>query len=296
MGWIYPPGNTFSVTNHDAVWGQEQQDVEEVEVYTLEWPGDDLLCDKYEGSEGPLIYTVSRLRSSKKIIHVSADGAYCQGDSEFFYTYFFDEKGNAIYSISLGMYSPNVFSLYQDGKCVTKVETRGEGEENYAPRVKKVTSEEIVTSSDFEKAIEEHFQDMKKRIEALEMMTFRPDEPHSKVEADSIRKLLEAEVKKGITYQPGFVWRKPIPGEKALIIATDVRVRSAWGSSAGVISKISCYDNNPLVIAVGDEETIVPYGTHAWYKIRFTDGKTQKSAEGWIFGAFVAKNIFPETR
>lgn len=292
MGWGLSPHKASPLITDAIVSGHV---VEEVEVFTLEWPGDDWLCDKYEGSEGPLVYRVYRLKSSKKIICINAFGAYCQGDSEFAYEYLFDEKGNAVFSIRLGIYVPNIFSLYQDGKLITEVETRGDGEEEYAPRIKKVISGEVVTSSSFEKQVEEYFLDMKKRMSALNTMVFQPGEESMKAEADSLIILLEAEVQKGITYQPGFVWRKALPGEKALIVATDVRVRSASGSSAGVISKISCYDPVPVIIAVGEEETIAPYGTHAWYQIRYTDRKTGKEVTGWIFGAFIAKEVFPVT-
>ena len=39
-----------------------------IETFTIEWPGDDALCDSYDGSEGPLTYTIYRFKKNKQII------------------------------------------------------------------------------------------------------------------------------------------------------------------------------------------------------------------------------------
>jgi len=276
--------------------------VRELEMYCLSWPGDDLLCDSYEGSEGVLDFCVYRLKSSKKIVYVDVAGAYCQGDSEFGWICQYDEQGTPLYYYTgRNEYVPTVNRYLTSDKSVIQVTEepdmgRGIGRSR---KVETLKTMDAPGTADIEKQIADLHGQMRQRLAALKKMEFNADETDKKREAQMLMDSLQASLSRGIKYSGGFVLRKPMPtqkgtrGEWAQLTGTDIRVRAKPGSKEEIVAKINCYDLPIEVIDMADAEMIAPFGKHPWYKITYEDFNTRKPIQGWIFGAFVMEDAYP---
>ena len=265
-----------------------------VEMYELEWPSDNLLCDTYTASAGGLTYRVYRMMESKKIIYVTETGYYCQGDSEYSYAYMFDENGNAIYSIAGGnIYYPTTIRFYEEGKPALEIEY-GAAEGGPPGRtIKDPANTDVVTASDFERKISTYRQQMRDRAEILKTLQLDSAERR---EADSLVQLLEASLNQEITYQRGYEYRKAyaIGGETTRLNETEISVRISPNVHSEIIGKVSCYDINIQVIGMKDPINVMdPYGNHYWYQIRYTDANNRKLIEGWISGDHLAEGVYP---
>lgn len=261
----------------------------EIEFFTIEWPGDDMLCEAYEGSEGPLHYKVCRLKQSKKIVYVTESGAYCQGDSEFSRYYLFDENGYVIYSEEQGLYNPSNITFYEAGKPIIRVEYPGEGEDTYERRTLKISSSEQLTATQFESKIDGYRQQMKSRIASLKSTKFETE--GEKDEALKTISLLESSYNKKTAYEDGYIFRKPMVDEFALLSGRDIRVRTSPNSTAEVKGKVSYYNTYIKIQDIQGMEDIQPFGKHPWYNIQYVDA-SQKLHEGWVFGAFIVPNVY----
>jgi hypothetical protein len=270
----------------------------DIEMFELTWPADDRLCDTYEGSNGGLVYQVYRLKESKKIVYVNQEGYFCQGDSEYYEGYYFDENGNLKYSVQGGMYQPILARFYTPGQPTREVNYSGEGENSRKRVVTTLTETEKITTDDVTRQIETLKETMRKRIQALQAITFTNRDKQDEQEADSLISLLQTSVNKEITYTDGFVWRKPQPikigaiGEAGRLTGTDIRVRKSPHSNAEVIAKASEYELWITVIEIGKTQHIAPYGEHAWYKISYLEDDTRQKIEGWVFGAFIMEGVY----
>lgn len=90
-----------------------------LESLIIEWPADDMICDRYDHSNGELFLRAIRLKASKTIIDFEVYGAYCQGDSDFAESYSFTPSGSLCKANSL-IYAdgPWYSSFYQDSTLV----------------------------------------------------------------------------------------------------------------------------------------------------------------------------------
>ena len=273
----------------------------EVEVFELTWPGDDLLCDSYEGSEGEMVYRVYRLKDSKKVVYITEGGAYCQGDSEYSFAYRFGMDGYAVYSEHGGNdYVPTTINFYEGGKPSTEIAYSPAADGPPKRTIQKAAPGETATARQYEQKITEYRQRMQARANTLKSLKFKPDETDKKADAEALVKELEATLAQGISYQDVYVLRTAQPSEKSgdgemtLINGTDVRVRTQPNLNAGVLAKVSYYNTDVMVIDQAPAETVAPFGTYPWYKIEYTDVVSHKEVQGWIFGAFLAVGVYPK--
>jgi hypothetical protein len=270
----------------------------EIEVFEMSWPSDDRLCDTYEGSDGGLVYRVYRLKESKKIMYVNQEGYFCQGDSEYYQGYYFNENGNLIYSVQGGIYQPIIARFYTPGQPTIEVNYAGEGENSRKRVISPLPATTQITTGDITQQIQNFREKMRKRMEALQALSVKLKEKEDQQEADSLINLLQISLEKEMTYTDGYVWRKPRPiktgviGEVGRLTGTDIRVRKTPHLNAEVIAKASEYELWVSVIEIGKTQTIAPYGEHAWYKISYLEDYTQQKIEGWVFGAFVMEGVY----
>jgi len=293
------------IGSYEAFYKQDFAIGSEVEVFELNWSADDRLCDRgYCASYGETNYMVFRLKNSNRIIKVSEDGSTaCQGDSEYGYHYLFDKNGFAIYSVEGGnIYSPTTVKFYDSGKEIVKVEYSAGNEEERIREITNTTSTEVISATDFEWRITELKETIKNRIFQLERCEWEDveDVAELKKEAQETIKTLQETISKGTFYTGGYVIRKPKPiengeyGEGARIIGTNVRVRKEPNTESEILAKVSYYDIGFRITAISPAETIKPYGRHNWYKVQNDEMGSWNEIEGWIFGAFIAADVFPE--
>lgn len=273
-------------------YAQSPADGEAVEVYTLEWPADELLCDAYDGSEGPLQYEMFRLKKSGQIVKVREFGAYCQGDSEYGYSYHFDEAGNVSYSVTGGnIYTSTYIRFYTGGRPVTEAEYAPELESAYMRTIRNLSETESLRLDSFIAYRDSLRMRMRKRIQSLQTLLPSLDDTGKQAEATKTIQELESGLAEAV-YKEGYTWRKPrYPHEELKVKGTDIRVRSGPGSQWPVQAKVSQFELYMKCLEVRGMETIEPYGTYPWYKIRYYNKGLQ---EGWIFGAFVQSGVYPE--
>jgi hypothetical protein len=271
----------------------------DVEVCEITWPGDWMLCDGYSESEGPMWFTMYRLKSTHKILLVEEHGAYCQGDSEYGSSHSFNSWGQAIYSEAGGnMYAPTTITILGSGKTILEVEYEPTEDQIPNPKriIKKISSTEIITSDSYELEALSYLRKMQARADTLKKMKFGKKDAALKREADSIIVLLEESISIGITYHDGYEYRLPQAGEFALIKGTDIRVRSDASSESEVTAKVNCYDGHFKIEDIKGMETIDAFGKFPWYKIVYMDQKTGKEEKGWIFGAFILPGVYTKLK
>lgn len=282
----------------------------EFEVFKLTWPSDDKLCDLYNESQGDMTFTITRDKTSKKIVSVHEEGSYCQGDSEYGYYYLFDNNGNAIYSMEGGnMYNPTIVKFYENGIEIVSIEhsheVRAHDEEFATRKIKKSSSTELITSEVFYLKISELKEIIRERITALdsilqdkdlmkEVLEYagRPDRVNElKEEIQILLPTLENSVRKNIDFTDDYVYEKSIKvGSQVLITRRNINVRNSPSSGSKVVGSVSYYDLRVFVSEIGEIENIAPYGKHNWIRISYTEIFTGRVVEGWIFGAFIISN------
>jgi hypothetical protein len=246
-----------------------------------------------------LDFTLFRLKSTKQTIAVIESGAYCQGDSDYYYTCYFDDKGNAIYWNSQeSEYNPELQYFFKDGKKVLEANnsptTNGPSEFT----VSVLSDTATLHVSEFESMFETYEEKMAQRIDGLEkyrseggLSTNEDEEALATIEALSI------ELNKDFSYIDRVAFEKPgIPSDEnyyqiLLINGINVKVHSEASLDSEVVSFVSFFSNRLVVDALGHEDTIEPYGTHRWYKVRFIPTGQDEVQKGWIYGAFVMGDI-----
>ncbi|MBL0912191.1 MAG: hypothetical protein IBJ09_07430 [Bacteroidia bacterium] len=271
-----------------------QQSVTEapaVEAYTLEWPADDLLCDDYEDADGHMLYQIFRLKDSKHIVQIWEYGAYCQGDSEYSSSYYFDAQGKPWYSIIGGNLYTNTYIRLYTGTNVVEAEYSPAWEQGFS-RIVRQLNETGLRSEDSSVFNPETYRTrMRERIQSLQKLLPTLSDTARQSEARKTIQTLQTNLATA-AYELGYEWRKPrYPKEFLRVKGTDIRVRSGPGSTSAVLAKISWFDIPIWCLEVRGTETIEPYGTHPWYKIRYLD-KEEEEHEGWIFGAFVSEGVY----
>lgn len=262
-----------------------------VEVYRLEWPADDLLCDDYENSDGYMHYEIYRLKDSKHIVWVREFGAYCQGDSEYSSSYRFDAQGKPWYSVVGGNLYTNTYIRLYTGTNVVEVEYPPGWEPNFS-RIVRQLNETGLRSEDSAVFNPENYRvRMRERIQSLQKLLPTLSDTDKQSEARKTIHTLQTNLSQA-TYKPGYEWRKPrYPEEFMDVKGTDIRVRSGPVSTSAILGKISWFDTI-WCLEVRGSETIEPYGTYPWYKIRYFYKDEER--EGWIFGYFVQDGVYPE--
>lgn len=260
-----------------------------VEVYRLEWPADDLLCDDYEKSDGYMDYEIYRLKDSKHIVWVHEFGAYCQGDSEYSSSYHFDAQGKPRYSVVGGNLYTNTYVRLYTGTQVVEVEYPPSWEQNFSRIIRQLNETGLRSEDSVVLNPDSYRTRMRERLQSLQELLPSLSDTAEQSEARSTIQALQTNLAQA-AYKPGYEWRKPRYAEEFMDIkGTDIRVRSGPGSTSAILGKISWFDS-AWCLEVRGSETIEPYGTYPWYKIRYYYKEEER--EGWIFGAFVNEGVY----
>ena len=286
----------FNPYKNHKVWTNE---VTAVEVLELRWPSDDILCDSYQGSQGGLSYRIFRDKTSQKIYSVEETGYYCQGDSEYSLYYRFDENGFAVYSESGGNpYVPAVCSYYDQGKEALRIVYESENDGGKNRKISWENSEDVITTAEFEQKLNELRETMRDRITELSALDLSDRDPEYQNEANALIAELSAELNTK-RIDSSYVFRKPqapLSGwgfEYATVNEFNVAVHKEPNFSAPKVASVSFYDLGIQVLEMGEVVSTRSEGVHPWYKIRFKTYPSGEWLEGWIFGAYIAKEIFP---
>lgn len=271
-----------------------------VEYFEFSWPADDILCDSYPFSEGPLTFTVCRLKNSKKIVSFHELGAFCQGDSDFNNYFIFNLKGEAVYSNSMGIYAPAITTFYMRGTPDIEIAVPGEGEEEYKPIFREPEYKDSLTSDDIEKTIADYLKRSKDRLAFLKKMTFKNEEKDKIKEVKNLINDLESSIDSEIIWSDGGVFRKPKlikwgeSGELAKLNTKNVTVYEDFDIKSKVIYNFTQYAENLEVIKQAIIEEYYPGQITDWRYIRYTDPSTLKNIEGWIPTEFIMEEVFRE--
>lgn len=269
-----------------------------VEYFELSWPTDDVLCDSYPFSEGPMGCTIYRLKKSKKIVYVQENGAFCQGDSDFDNIYFFNKKGEAVYSTFMGIYAPGIVTFYKNGVPDLEIASPGEGEEEYAPIVREPEYTDSLLSKDMDKMLADYLKRRKDRLEFLKKMNFTPEQKQEEKEAKNLIEELENKIESEINWKGDCVFRLPKLikwgelGEVAKLNTKNVTVYKDFDIKSKVIYKFTQNGENLEVLKQAILEEYYPGHITDWRCIRFTDPKTLKLIEGWIPTEFIMEEVF----
>ena len=262
-----------------------------IETFTIEWPGDEYLCDSYDGSDGPLSYTIYRLARTKQIIRVSEHGAYCQGDSDFGADTYFDAQGRAVYySAGESEYSDQTILFYTEGIPSTEVIHRPPYGEEFKRVIQIPISSEFTTTGPFLERIESLLETMQERILSLEKVVNEDNENRSQkaqLTIDEITHNLFSMDSIESYYSHEFILR--MPSEKRDFInlkRVNVEVKENPSVESESTGTVSYYNNYISINEIGEKETIAGLGTHHWYEIVYKDSN-RESQSGWIFGSDV---------
>lgn len=275
----------------------------ELETKSFSWPGDDFFCDQYDGSDGPLDVTLVRIKESGKIIYWHESGSYCQGDSEYWESYTFDQYGNAVRSYFGSIGTSDVQTFYKNGKAVLEVEFPGfvetYHEENNAPIYSKVESHEKITVVDFENRIEELKETVQERIAGLEAFEIDAEDERSLQERDTLLKQLKETLNTEVQFESisgKFQYPNEVYEEGNYVSIQlnkrKVNVYASPSMDSEVVATYSYFDPMLMISELGPEETIAPHGKNVWYKIMKSENNGDGPYEGWVYGAFVAKDIY----
>ena len=272
----------------------------EIEVFILSWPSDDLLCDQYNESQGDMDFFIYRDKKSGKIISVTEFGAYCQGDSDYGYSYLFDTDGYAIYSSEgWNPYVATEIKFYNKGKAVLNVEYSPTNDGPVQRTISKIHSDEVVTAAYFKRKINEYFESMRARLEELRKMNPNEMSPRQREEVKSLIKVLNEELRKGVVFENTHIFRKPHPdpegwGESVLISGVDVKVHEAPDKKSEVIGTVSYFERWVTIVDLSEGQSMGSNGSHPWYKIKYEDYSSGElvEVEGWVFGAFISPDTY----
>ncbi|GEM_PF-6821300 len=291
-----------------------------IEIMEFSWPADEVLCDLYQESDGPLYFALYRIKETGQIIYAYESGAYCQGDSEYYRHWMLDLEGNVVHEYYGHIYAPDIAVFYEDGKAAIKVEFPAFSEAPSEPLEPPVLSQldrtESMTATHLENRIQEYLEKVKLRKEKLEGLPHNDanarqalfemygeealEEKASWIfERDRLVKEMDSILRAYQAYSPtGLEIRKPIKlanasrGESLMVTKLNVPVYQSPSSDSRIISSTSYYDPTLFLVEEGPKETIPPFGTHHWYKVKKYYDRSEPSFEGWIYGAFVAKGLY----
>lgn len=130
---------------------------------------------------------------TKQIICVSDWGAYCQGDSEFGSDYFFDAKGNAIFSSGgHNEYVDEHVYFYKNGIPTVEVIHPSAYGDLKIRTIRPAKPTDAVTTVPFVERVDELLETMKKRIKSLEKITNEHENIENQKEARNTIKELKA--------------------------------------------------------------------------------------------------------
>ncbi|MCP4132086.1 MAG: SH3 domain-containing protein, partial [bacterium] len=227
------------------------------------------------------------------------ESSYCQGDSEKFIFHLFDKEGFIYFSKQYGIYQPTIITLYRKGKPVKIIEYSAELSTPRKRIFKKTKENRIVAAKDFEDRVIALKKDIRQRKRELEDYVSNKKKfgNPGKIKKEVLKKEARKTIKelsnslKKTGYSGTYFYRKPRQNEDAMITGKNVRVRNKPGTKSKVIATVSSYDFSFLVMSIGKSETIRPWGTHKWYKVSH-ESRTGKAIEGWVFGAFIAPDVF----
>lgn len=89
-----------------------------LERLSYSWPGDDNLCDNYEGSDGDRMVNVYQTKEGQILVYEDF-GAYCQGDSEYGMRCYYDFDGSLVLrETGFNMYVEQIYALFENREFV----------------------------------------------------------------------------------------------------------------------------------------------------------------------------------
>lgn len=273
-----------------------------IECVELSWPWDDRLCDAYAEAAGEGTYRMYKTPNGK-VLKEEVYDSYCQGDSESGYVRYFAENGQPVYSeLGFNMYVEQTISIFENGVPVVTIIQPSEFEEvtqtTYnAPR-EIPENDSYPLAMDCEKRMNDLLSNISERIKGLQgllpTLTDESDINEAKQTIDSLERILQ----KGPDHY-FMVLRKPgqkevETGESVLFTSLKTPIYAAPRLKSEVLFFAPFHAQSTQLLEFGQMETQDDLGTHPWFKVSFWDEILQARQEGWVYGAFVGRDFYPE--
>jgi len=290
-GYLNSKSKSINFYNSWSKLAEIGEQIESFEVKITNPPGDHL------GEIYGNTLTVFRKAKTKKIISIHYNAYPCQGDGYLSKKYYFDINGHLFFStLDEGLYGNSCNTLYKNGKAVEK---HTKAKDSITHTVQSVLKDSIKNMD-----IKNRISNVKKMIHTIRKKKNLFGTKNPKKLADfkkelekflNVLKKAQSSLEKK-NYLNAFTWKRPKNAKEepgTIIIGDNVRVRSSSNTKSKIITTVSYRHPNIKIIKIGRKKTIKPWGMHHWYKIKITyNAETGKTAEGWVFGAFIAPDSY----
>lgn len=273
-----------------------------IECIELSWPWDDRLCEAYAESAGSGVYRIYQT-SDGKVLHEELFDSYCQGDSESGYERYFAENGQPIYAEQgYNMYVEQSIALFEDGLPVVTIIQPSEFEEitevTYHPPYEDPENDHYPLAKNCDERMHDLLSGISERIKGLQgllpTLTDDADINEAKQTIDSLEKILQ----KGPNHS-FMVLRKPgqkevDANEYARLTLLNTPIHPEPNSKSEILEFVPFKARWSQLLELGKIESRGGLGTHPWFKVSFWDDALQDRREGWVYGAFISREFYPE--
>ncbi len=290
------PDSVLERLNPFVSFWEHLPDGTEITSISLSWPSDDVLCDQYDGSDGHGSYTLYKTQSGK-IMGVTAYGAYCQGDSEYGYQYWFDKDGNpTYYEDGNNIYTAERIVLFDKAQSIVEVVYPSHYDSgDHLRTISWGDSTEEYTADYFGVQFEALREEMRNRAETLKEMMPTLEKAEQKAEAAQLitelwGKVMNPDTAKLVLRQ---ITPEDVNDELFIRIKTLTPVYKTPSIHSEVIGSFDYYDIFLFALKAEQGKLSGGQSQNDWYYIRWMDPSSDEDIEGWIPGSAIARDLFP---
>jgi hypothetical protein len=265
-----------------------------VECRMYAWPGDEYLCDRYEGSDGERYLKV--FEANGYILGYEDFGTYCQGDSEYGIRCYYDLNGNLVMrEEGFNIYTEQVYTLFENGRFVSQHKIPSP----YAlDEIIEIDSNSLRpgNSAEVKQLVEEMKSTMLDRHHALLKWMPSLNEEELQAAQETIREIDHALKEFPATAE--YVLRKPNETEIAnrdllYIAAESVSLFALPDLKSEILDHLHFYDCCVILREIGPVISSDASPRDQWVKVAYNSGEDENPKEAWLLRSNLMRNFFP---